>query len=67
MPLDDLAELALRVMGQERVNQAQTMPDAIDVAVGLTDRTAGRSGAGVLVTGSVVSAGDARRLLKGTS
>ena len=67
MPLDDLAELALRVMGQERVNQAQTMPDAIDVAVGLADRTAGHSGAGVLVTGSVVSAGDARRLLKGTS
>ena len=67
MPLDDLAELALRVMGQERVNQAQTMPDAIDVAVGLADRTTGRSGAGVLVTGSVVSAGDARRLLKGTS
>ena len=67
MPLDDLAELALRVMGQERVNQAQTMPDAIDVAVGIADRTAGRSGAGVLVTGSVVSAGDARRLLKGTS
>jgi dihydrofolate synthase / folylpolyglutamate synthase len=65
--LDDLVELALRVMGRERVNQAQTMPDAIEVAVDLADRTAGRSGAGVLVTGSVVTAGDARRLLKGTS
>ena len=43
------------------------MPEAIDVAVGLADQAAGHGGAGVLVTGSVVSAGDARLLLKGTS
>ena len=66
-PLDDLVGLALEVMGQDRVHQAQTMPDAIDVAVGLADQAAGHGGAGVLVTGSVVSAGDARRLLKGAS
>lgn len=65
MPLDDLFELASQVMGQDRVYRAQTMPDAIDVAVGLADQAAGHGGAGVLVTGSVVSAGDARRLLKG--
>ncbi len=38
MQLDDLVELALGVMGQDRVYQAPTMPDAIDVAVGLADR-----------------------------
>jgi dihydrofolate synthase/folylpolyglutamate synthase len=67
MPLDDLAELAVGVLGQDRVDRAQAMPDAIDAAVGLADRAAGHGGGGVLVTGSVVSAGDARRLLKGMS
>ncbi len=67
MPLDDLMELASRVLGPDRVDQAQTMPEAIDVAVGLADQAAGHGGAGVLVTGSVVSASDARLLLKGTS
>jgi dihydrofolate synthase / folylpolyglutamate synthase len=66
-PLDDLVGLAVGVMGRDRVHQAQTMPDAIDVAVGLADQAAGHGGAGVLVTGSVISAGDARRLLKGAS
>jgi dihydrofolate synthase/folylpolyglutamate synthase len=39
------------------------MPEAIDVAVGLAEREAPLGGGGVLVTGSVVTAGDARMLL----
>jgi dihydrofolate synthase/folylpolyglutamate synthase len=65
LPVDELVELASEVMGHDRVYVAETMPDAIDVAVGLADQAA--AGAGVLITGSVVTAGDARRLLKGPS
>jgi dihydrofolate synthase/folylpolyglutamate synthase len=67
MDVDDLAELAAGIMGHDRVDQAPTMPDAIDVAVGLADQVAPDGGAGVLITGSVVTAGDARRLLRGRS
>ncbi|HEY9376153.1 MAG TPA: cyanophycin synthetase, partial [Jiangellaceae bacterium] len=67
MQLDDLVEAALGVLGQDRVSQAHTMPDAIDVAVGVADREAVGGGGGVLITGSVVTAGDARLLLRGRS
>jgi dihydrofolate synthase / folylpolyglutamate synthase len=60
-----LAELAAGVFGQDRVRVADRLDDAIDVAVGLADEAAadGLGGSGVLVTGSVVTAGDARSLL----
>ncbi|HEV2371020.1 MAG TPA: folylpolyglutamate synthase/dihydrofolate synthase family protein [Streptosporangiaceae bacterium] len=62
-----LAALAASVFGTERVRSAARLADAIDVAVGLADEAeaGGRPGsAGVLVTGSVVTAGDARVLLR---
>jgi len=66
-----LAELATGVFGPDRVTETAWLDDAIEVAVRLTDewdageaRGAGLPGsAAVLVTGSVVTAGDARRLL----
>jgi dihydrofolate synthase / folylpolyglutamate synthase len=60
-----LADLAAGVFGADRVRVAERLDDAIDVAVGLADETAGDGlgGGGVLVTGSVVTAGDARSLL----
>jgi folylpolyglutamate synthase/dihydrofolate synthase len=68
-----LAELAAAVFGPERVREAARIDDAIEVAVGLADeadaRDAGEGrppgGAAVLITGSVITAGDARRLLTG--
>jgi dihydrofolate synthase/folylpolyglutamate synthase len=62
---DKLAELAGAVFGPERVRVAGRLDDAIEIAVGLADEaSAGRPGdTGVLVTGSVVTAGDARMLL----
>jgi dihydrofolate synthase/folylpolyglutamate synthase len=63
MRLGDLVGLALQIFGEDRVYQAATMPEAIDVAVGLAEREAPLGGGGVLVTGSVVTAGDARMLL----
>lgn len=67
MPVDDLAMLALQAFGEDRVYQGSTLPEAIEIAVGLAEREAPLGGGGVLVTGSVVTAGDARRLLRRNS
>jgi dihydrofolate synthase / folylpolyglutamate synthase len=61
-----LANLAAEVFGPDRVRAADRLDGAIDIAVGLADETAadGLGSSGVLVTGSVVTAGDARSLLR---
>ncbi|MEV0733338.1 folylpolyglutamate synthase/dihydrofolate synthase family protein [Polymorphospora sp. NPDC050346] len=66
MPVEDLAALAVDVFGEDRVEVAATMPDAIEAAVRLAeaDVEGELSGVGVVVTGSVVTVADARRLLK---
>ncbi len=66
-----LAELAGAVLGPDRVRAVPRLDDAIELAVELADeadaRSAGDGGlpgtAVVLVTGSVITAGDARLLL----
>src|ERR1700722_6807709 len=66
MDPDKLAELAASVFGVERVHVAPRLDDALEMAVGLADDASGEEGltlTGVLVTGSVVTAGDARLLL----
>ena len=63
MPVDQIAELAADVFGEHRVHTAERMDDAIVLAVDLAeDDPEAAAGAAVLVTGSVVSAGDARAL-----
>ncbi|WP_091239027.1 bifunctional folylpolyglutamate synthase/dihydrofolate synthase [Micromonospora matsumotoense] len=66
MAADELAELAREVFGPDRVQVADEMPDAIEAAVAEAeyDVPGELSGVGVLVTGSVVTVADARRLLK---
>ncbi|KOX08380.1 dihydrofolate synthase [Micromonospora sp. NRRL B-16802] len=66
MPTNELAALAAEVFGEDRVEVAEEMPDAIELAVALTeeDVPGELSGVGVLITGSVVTVADARRLLK---
>ena len=68
MPAGQLAELAGRSFGPDRVHAADRLDDAIEIAVGLadegaTDSEGGLGSPGVLITGSVVTAGDARVLL----
>ena len=66
MEPDKLEELATSVFGAERVHVARRLDDALEMAVGLADDASGEEGltlTGVLVTGSVVTAGDARLLL----
>ncbi|WP_415107925.1 bifunctional folylpolyglutamate synthase/dihydrofolate synthase [Micropruina sp.] len=57
-----LGELAAGIVGADRVRVAPTMVDAIEAAVALAD-DAGQ-GAGVLIAGSVIAAGEARALLR---
>ncbi|MFF5177992.1 bifunctional folylpolyglutamate synthase/dihydrofolate synthase [Micromonospora sp. NPDC000316] len=66
MPTAELAALAAEIFGEERVAVAEEMPDAIELAVALAeeDVPGELSGVGVLVTGSVATVADARRLLK---
>lgn len=63
MPAADLEAIAREVFGAERVHTADRMDDAIALAVDLAeDDPSGGVGAAVLITGSVVSAGDGRAL-----
>jgi dihydrofolate synthase/folylpolyglutamate synthase len=66
MPVTELAQLATDIFGEDRVTVADTMPDAIEEAVVLAEEDASGelSGVGVLITGSVVTVADARKLLK---
>jgi dihydrofolate synthase/folylpolyglutamate synthase len=63
LPADDLALLAQEVFGSDRVFVEPELPDALDRAIGLAEESGEYGGAGVLVTGSVVLVGDARRLM----
>ncbi|GAB3214158.1 folylpolyglutamate synthase/dihydrofolate synthase family protein [Marinactinospora endophytica] len=64
---EELKQLAEEVFGAERVHLAGRLDDAIDLAVTLAEQTGEFGGAGVLITGSVVTAGDAQHLFKGAS
>ena len=58
----ELAELAREIYGEERVHVADTLPSAVEVAVELSEEGEMVSGNGVIITGSVVTAGEARTL-----
>lgn len=65
MPVDELRSLAVEVFGEDRVAVEDRLDDALDTAVALAEQEAAYGGAGVLVTGSVVTVGEARALLGG--
>ncbi len=66
LPVDDLAAIAVEVFGAERVAVEPRLDDAIETAVQLAEEGEEQlGGSGVLVTGSVVTAGEARTLLGG--
>lgn len=63
LPADQLAAHAVEVFGDDRVFVEPSLGDALDRAIQLAEETGEFGGAGVLVTGSVVLVGDARRLV----
>jgi dihydrofolate synthase/folylpolyglutamate synthase len=67
LPADDLAAEAVPLFGSERVSVEPRLDDAIETAVRLAEDTGDDllSGSGVLITGSVVTVGEARLLLGG--
>ena len=62
-PVDQLRELAEEVFGPDRVHAEDRLDDALNTAMGLADGESAYGISGVLVTGSVVTAGEARTLL----
>ena len=61
---ETLAEYAREVFGEDRVVVKPFLPDAVEEAIALAEEADGErvSGAGVVITGSVVTAGAARTL-----
>ncbi|HEX2133775.1 MAG TPA: folylpolyglutamate synthase/dihydrofolate synthase family protein [Actinophytocola sp.] len=64
MPAEELGDLATDVFGVDRVTVRPRLDDAVETGVELaeSDADAQLSGVGVVVTGSVVTAGEARAL-----
>jgi dihydrofolate synthase/folylpolyglutamate synthase len=67
LAVDELAAVAVPIFGADRVTVEARLDDAIEAAVRLAEDTGDDilSGTGVLVTGSVVTVGEARTLLGG--
>ncbi|MER6463882.1 folylpolyglutamate synthase/dihydrofolate synthase family protein [Streptomyces sp. NPDC001228] len=63
MDADELATIAVEVFGEERVQVEPRLPDALEAAITLAEEEGEFAGAGVLVTGSVITVGEARLLL----
>jgi dihydrofolate synthase/folylpolyglutamate synthase len=66
MSIERLAEIATEVFGEDRVYAERELPDAIATAVSLAedDADTGLAGAGVIITGSVMTVADARKLFR---
>lgn len=66
MPVDDLAGIAKDIFGADRIVVEPQLPTAVETAIELAEDIAepGQplSGAGVVITGSVITAGEARAL-----
>ncbi|WP_067478595.1 bifunctional tetrahydrofolate synthase/dihydrofolate synthase [Nocardia amamiensis] len=66
LDVETLADLAVQRFGDERVVTATTLPDALETAIAMAEEVGEQgemvSGAGVVVTGSVVTAGATRAL-----
>ncbi|KOG76618.1 MULTISPECIES: folylpolyglutamate synthase/dihydrofolate synthase family protein [Streptomyces] len=63
MDADELAAIAVEVFGDERVQVEPRLDDALEAAITLAEEEDEYAGAGVLVTGSVITVGEARLLL----
>ncbi|MEU8676343.1 folylpolyglutamate synthase/dihydrofolate synthase family protein [Streptomyces sp. NPDC048560] len=63
MDVDELAGIAVEVFGNDRVQVEPRLDDALEAAITLAEEEDEYAGAGVLVTGSVITVGEARLLL----
>ncbi|KQS59953.1 dihydrofolate synthase [Geodermatophilus sp. Leaf369] len=67
IPADELGAIAVDVFGADRVSVHPQLFDALESAIELAEAGADHAlgGSGVLVTGSVITAGEARRMMGG--
>ncbi|GGX00537.1 bifunctional tetrahydrofolate synthase/dihydrofolate synthase [Streptomyces chryseus] len=63
MDVDELAAIAVEVFGDDRVQVEPRLDDALEAAITLAEEEGEFAGGGVLVTGSVITVGEARLLL----
>lgn len=63
MDADTLGAIAREVFGEERVFVEPQLPEALELAVNLAEDASVYGGVGVLITGSVVLIGDAKKML----
>jgi len=64
MKVDMLEAIAIEIFGSNRVFSAETLPAAIDKAISDAVRPLSEDTIGILITGSVVTAGEARSILR---
>lgn len=62
LPAEELEEYAISIFGEERVHVVSDLPGAYSLAVELAEDADIQSGSGVIITGSVVLAGQARTM-----
>ncbi|HEX3899141.1 MAG TPA: folylpolyglutamate synthase/dihydrofolate synthase family protein [Mycobacteriales bacterium] len=63
LSVEDLMAVALEVFGEDRVSATVRLDDAIEAAIAAAEASGELGGSGVLITGSIVTVGDARHLL----
>lgn len=63
MTIDELANEAVEIFGGDRVEVEPRLDDAIDAAVRMAEDDTPLGGSGVIITGSLVTVGEARGLL----
>jgi len=63
MDADELAGIAVEIFGDDRVQVEPRLDDALEAAITLAEEEGEFAGGGVLVTGSVITVGEARLLL----
>lgn len=64
LPVAELAAVAESVFGPDRVTVATALPEALEVAVRYAEEDLALGGGGIVVTGSLVTVGEARTLLR---
>lgn len=64
MPVDEVEKIATKIFGAERVFSADTLEAAIDKAIKDAVRPLSEDSLGILVTGSVVTVGEARTIIR---
>jgi dihydrofolate synthase / folylpolyglutamate synthase len=63
LPADELAAVAVDIFGADRVDVSPRLDEALDSAVALAEEEGDLGGAGVLVTGSILTVAEVRTLL----